>query len=325
MKILALTARGGNRIMAASMSQEPPGHSRAQSRRGTILALLLFATGLPLAVLGYLTYGVALPALGPAHGGRLIMLQLVTLAAAAGLVVGAFTLVAAWRRAGSRPEASGQSAVSATAREPAVSAAAARLAGDAAEIAAYELRLAEARKEIEALNARLQETSFKDDLTGLYNRRFFFVRLEEEISRHRRFNHPVAVVLFDLDGFKDVNDEQGHIIGDETLRDIGQILMKHSRGINVVSRYGGDEFAILLVETSKAGARLYADRIRQIIGGYPYSHGMRITGSFGVASLPEDEALTSEDLVRIADEQLYVAKRAGKNQVAGSRPPDRTG
>ncbi|MGH7332171.1 MAG: GGDEF domain-containing protein [Candidatus Rokuibacteriota bacterium] len=191
----------------------------------------------------------------------------------------------------------------------------------AAELARAQERLAEALKELESTNAKLKETSFKDELTGLYNRRFLFIRLEEEISRHRRFGHPVAVVLFDLDGFKEVNDEQGHMIGDETLRDIGQVLMRYSRGINVVARYGGDEFSILLVETSKAGATLYAERLRQIISNYPYAHGMRVTASFGVASLPEDEAETSEDLVRIADEALYVAKRGGKNQVAGGRPP----
>jgi len=191
----------------------------------------------------------------------------------------------------------------------------------AAEINSFAMRLDAAYKELESTNVRLKETSFKDEVTGLYNRRFFSVRLEEEMSRYRRFNHPVSLVLMDLDGFKAVNDEMGHVVGDETLRDIGQVLMKHSRGINVVSRYGGDEFAVLLVETSKAGARLYADRIRQIIASYPFSHGRPITASFGVASLPDDEATTSEDLIRAADDALYAAKRAGKNQVAATAPP----
>jgi diguanylate cyclase (GGDEF)-like protein len=191
----------------------------------------------------------------------------------------------------------------------------------AAEINSFAMRLDAAYKELESTNLRLKETSFKDDVTGLYNRRFFSVRLEEEMSRYRRFSHPVALVLMDLDGFKAVNDEMGHVVGDETLRDIGQVLIKHSRGINVVSRYGGDEFAVLLVETSKAGARLYADRIRQIIATYPFSHGRPITASFGIASLPDDEATTSEDLFRAADDALYAAKRAGKNQVAAAAAP----
>jgi diguanylate cyclase (GGDEF)-like protein len=188
----------------------------------------------------------------------------------------------------------------------------------AAEINSLNTRLDAAYKELESTNARLKETSFKDEVTGLYNRRFFSLRLEEELSRYRRFNHPVSVVLLDLDGFKAVNDDFGHAVGDDTLRDISQILMKHSRGINVVSRYGGDEFAVLLVETSKAGARLYADRIREVVAKYPFSHGKVITASFGVASLPDDEAATAEDLFRSADDALYAAKRGGKNQVAAT-------
>ena len=193
----------------------------------------------------------------------------------------------------------------------------------ALEINTYATRLDAAYKELESTNARLKETSFKDEVTGLYNRRFFSLRLEEELSRYRRFNHPVSVVLLDLDGFKAVNDEYGHTVGDDTLREVAQILMKHSRGINVVSRYGGDEFAVLLVETSKAGARLYADRIREVVAKYPFSHGKVITASFGVASLPDDEAGTAEDLFRAADEALYTAKRAGKNQVAATPSPQR--
>lgn len=190
----------------------------------------------------------------------------------------------------------------------------------AIDINTFAMRLDAAYRELEATNAKLKETSFKDEVTGLYNRRFFSLRLEEEISRFRRFNHPVSVVVLDLDGFKSVNDEFGHAVGDETLRDVGQILMKHSRGINVVSRYGGDEFAVLLVETSKSGARLYADRIRQVVATFPYSHGKRLTASFGVASLPDDEASTSEELFRAADGALYAAKRAGKNQVVAAGP-----
>src|SRR5438445_165388 len=171
----------------------------------------------------------------------------------------------------------------------------------AGEINSFATRLDAAYKELESTNARLKETSFKDEVTGLYNRRFFSLRLEEELSRYRRFNHPVSVVLLDLDGFKAVNDDLGHAVGDDTLRDVAQILMKHSRGINVVSRYGGDEFAVLLVETSKAGARLYADRIREVVAKYPFSHGKVITASFGVASLPDDEAGTAEDLFGAAD------------------------
>src|SRR6266508_2279455 len=116
--------------------------------------------------------------------------------------------------------------------------------------------------------------------------------------------------------FKDVNDDLGHAAGDETLRGMAEILMRHSRGINVICRYGGDEFAVLLVETSKAGARLYADRIRYVLSSSQFAHRRRITASFGIASLPEDVAPTADDLIRAADEALYAAKRAGKNRVS---------
>lgn len=186
-----------------------------------------------------------------------------------------------------------------------------------AEINSFATRLDSAYKELEATNSRLKEFSFKDEVTGLYNRRFFSVRLEEEVSRCRRFNHPVSVVLLDLDDYKVINDELGHSAGDETLREVANLLLKHSRGINVICRYGGDEFAVLLVETSKAGARLYADRIRQVLATHPFSHGRRVTASFGVASLPEDVTPATDELIRAADEALYAAKRAGKNRVEG--------
>jgi diguanylate cyclase (GGDEF)-like protein len=186
----------------------------------------------------------------------------------------------------------------------------------AAALDRYATRLDAAYQELESTNARLKEFSFKDEVTGLYNRRFFSIRLEEEVSRYRRFNHPVSVVLLDLDGFKAVNDELGHAAGDETLRGMADILLRHSRGINVICRYGGDEFAVLLVETSKAGARLYADRIRYVLSSSQFAHRRRVTASFGIASLPEDVAPTSDDLIRAADEALYAAKRAGKNRVS---------
>jgi diguanylate cyclase (GGDEF)-like protein len=300
------------------MADALPGDTRARQIRGKLPLVLFATTAVPLLALTYLAIRLLDSAGQPGRG-----LGVALLAAVAGLgVVAGGWLLAALSQPGPQtpapdrdPAASGFEATAARALE-------ATVAQQAAEIARYQDRLAEVIKELETTSARLKETSFKDELTGLYNRRFFSVRLEEEMSRHRRFSHPVAVVLFDLDGFKEVNDEQGHRIGDETLRDIGQVLMRYSRGINVVARYGGDEFAILLVETSKAGASLYAERIRQILSTHPYGHGMRVTASFGVASLPEDEAATSEDLVRIADEALYVAKRGGKNQVAGTRPPE---
>ena len=172
-------------------------------------------------------------------------------------------------------------------------------------------------QELESSNARLKEFSFTDEVTGLYNRRFFTTRLEDEVSRYSRFNQPLSVVMLDIDGFKAVNDELGHAAGDETLRIVGHILQTQSRNIDVISRYGGDEFAVLLVETGKDGALLYAERVRRQIEAAAFGHGRAITVSLGVACLPEDVGPVAEDVVTAADWALYEAKRAGKNQVAG--------
>jgi diguanylate cyclase (GGDEF)-like protein len=184
------------------------------------------------------------------------------------------------------------------------------------ELGRYTDRLNTAYEELDSTSARLKELSFTDEVTGLYNRRFFTVRLEEELSRYRRFAHPVSLILLDLDDFKAINDRLGHLAGDETLQGMADILARNSRGINVLARYGGDEFAVLLVETPKAGARLYAERIRQLLAARAFPHGRRVTASFGVATIPEDVPPAAEPLIRAADEALYAAKRAGRNRVS---------
>ncbi|HEU5193472.1 MAG TPA: GGDEF domain-containing protein [Methylomirabilota bacterium] len=297
-----------------------------------ILVALTLASVVPVLVLAFVVVVLMLPTLTPAESVKFGALQLLVLFTVVGMLAGGYLLWDIGRSmarlaadaardtplpGGERRRDDVGTLIAAFNRMRAT------IEQQALEINTYATRLDAAYKELESTNARLKETSFKDDVTGLYNRRFFSLRLEEELSRYRRFNHPVSVVLLDLDGFKAVNDDYGHSVGDETLRDVAQILMKHSRGINVVSRYGGDEFAVLLVETSKAGARLYADRIREVVSKYPFSHGKVITASFGVASLPDDEAGTAEDLFRAADEALYTAKRAGKNQVAATPSPQR--
>ncbi len=292
-----------------------------------ILLALVLASGVPILVLAYVVRGLLVPgAAGDPAVGQ-VALRAVLLLTALGVLAGGYII---WDIGGTvarmaQVMASEQVMGGLVRRNNEVGTLMGSfnkmlttIENQAAEINSFATRLDAAYKELESTNARLKETSFKDEVTGLYNRRFFSLRLEEELSRYRRFNHPVSVVLLDLDGFKSVNDSLGHAVGDDTLRDVAQILMKHSRGINVVSRYGGDEFAVLLVETSKAGARLYADRIREVVAKYPFSHGKILTASFGVASLPDDEASTAEDLFRSADEALYAAKRAGKNQVAAA-------
>ena len=307
--------------------------ARAGQRiKSKVLVALVLSSVVPILVLAFVVLVLVLPTLGPGDTLKFGVLQMLVIFTVIGMLAGAWVIWDLGRilaRMGSLMAS--ESALSGFERRQDevgtimtyFNKMLVTIEQQAAEINTFATRLDAAYKELESTNARLKETSFKDEVTGLYNRRFFSLRLEEELSRYRRFNHPVSVVVLDLDGFKAVNDEFGHTVGDDTLRDVAQILMKHSRGINVVSRYGGDEFAVLLVETSKAGARLYADRIREVVAKYPFSHGKIVTASFGVASLPDDEAGTAEDLFRAADEALYAAKRAGKNQVAATPSPQR--
>jgi diguanylate cyclase (GGDEF)-like protein len=162
-------------------------------------------------------------------------------------------------------------------------------------------------------NARLEELSFRDPLTGVYNRRYFALRLEEETRRLVRFGEPLSLVLLDLDRFKSINDELGHRAGDDTLREAAQIIVSGSRSFSVVTRYGGDEFAVLLVNTPKAGALKYAQRIKDVIERHRFVHGP-LTVSVGIASLPED-VTQGDDLVPAADRALYAAKRSGRNLI----------
>jgi diguanylate cyclase (GGDEF)-like protein len=307
--------------------------ARAGQRiKSKVLVALVLSSVVPMLVLAFVVLVLLLPTLGPSETLKFGLLQMLVAFTVLGMLAGAWVIWDIGRiiaRMGALMGSEGPLAPIERRQDEvgtlmtSFNKMLVTIEQQAAEINTFTTRLDAAYKELESTNARLKETSFKDEVTGLYNRRFFSLRLEEELSRYRRFNHPVSVVLLDLDGFKAVNDDFGHTVGDATLREIAQILMKHSRGINVVSRYGGDEFAVLLVETSKAGARLYADRIREVVAKYPFSHGKVITSSFGVASLPDDEAGTAEDLYRAADEALYAAKRAGKNQVAATPSPQR--
>src|SRR5262249_61633271 len=131
-------------------------------------------------------------------------------------------------------------------------------------------------------NTRWEELSSKPPLRGFYTRRSFSIRREEEPRRYARFAEPLALVLIDLDRFKWINDELGHPAGDETLKEAARVISAHSRSFSIVTRFGGDEFAVLLVNTPKAGAVKYAQRIKDVIERHAFPHGP-LTVSVGVA------------------------------------------
>jgi diguanylate cyclase (GGDEF)-like protein len=167
---------------------------------------------------------------------------------------------------------------------------------------------------------RVKQLAYLDGLTGIFNRRFFELRIAEELDRARRFDAGMAVIMVDIDHFKRLNDEFGHLLGDEVLRQISSIFHQQLRKIDVVCRYGGEEFAILLSQTNPQHALLVAEKLRSVVAGWQFPGVPRpVTISAGTANYP-DHGMTRDELVKAADAGLYTAKQAGRNQVF--RAPD---
>ena len=175
----------------------------------------------------------------------------------------------------------------------------------------YALKLGET---LEAL--RLLAT--RDELTGLLNRREFDRILHEERERALRFGHPLGLIMIDVDRFKAINDAHGHPVGDAVLREVARLLGREVRTVDRVARFGGEEFAVLLVQTDATSTLDVAARLCATIAGEPFTAagvaGLRVTISAGVASLPND-ARPAGELVAAADKALYAAKARGRNQV----------
>src|SRR5581483_1930539 len=162
---------------------------------------------------------------------------------------------------------------------------------------------------------KLQQQSITDGLTGIKTRRFFWEALSSEWKRASRSGRPFSVVLMDLDKFKEVNDNLGHLEGDLVLARVGRLLEQKCRQSNVVARYGGDEFIILMPETGTEQAQILAERLRLWVSTDPVLQEHGITGSFGVASFPL-HGFSAEDLIRVADRGMYVSKHAGGDRVS---------
>ncbi len=192
-----------------------------------------------------------------------------------------------------------------------------------AEAAANALERAQLFESIQKANERLELLATTDALTGLYNRRFFRERLEEEFLRARRYDLPLSCMIFDIDDFKLVNDTHGHIQGDTVLCEIAQRTARVIRKSDLCARYGGEEFVVLMPQTGRKGARAQAERLRVELGEKPYSgmpEGENTTVSIGVTVLDHAAMADCDSLIRVADEALYEAKGKGKNQVVVGTP-----
>jgi diguanylate cyclase (GGDEF)-like protein len=169
---------------------------------------------------------------------------------------------------------------------------------------------------LEELSQRLRTMAYRDALTGLYNHRYFYEQLSHEVERSLRYGQPLAVLLMDMNNFKQVNDVYGHIIGDKFLSLVGQVIARQVRGSDIGARYGGDEFVVILPNTSMDEARATAEKLAL---GVEHAAAMSATEekvrlgiSIGIAICPDDSKAPGE-LLQIADNRLYEVKARRKS------------
>ena len=170
---------------------------------------------------------------------------------------------------------------------------------------------------------RAEALSVTDDLTQLYNSRFLSQVLRRETKRASRSGRPLSLLFVDLDGFKSINDRHGHLFGSRALVEAASVIRASARETDMVARFGGDEFALILPDTGSEGAVSVGERVRDRIAAFKFLHGdgldIQLTVSVGVATLP-DVAASADGLIQAADEAMYWVKEHGKNgiYVAGS-------
>ena len=198
--------------------------------------------------------------------------------------------------------------------------------GSADEVHARVLARLRHRSKVELLRLERDELArlaITDPLTGLYNSRHLRKRLDEEFRRTLRYGQPLALLIIDLDKFKRINDTFGHPVGDAVLRHVSGVLQNALRTTDLLARQGGEEFAAVLPQTARAGADLVARRLGAALEQSPFllrgNPPLSITASIGVSHAPEAGVSSPDDLVAAADEALYRAKRAGRNQVMLAR------
>jgi diguanylate cyclase (GGDEF)-like protein len=175
----------------------------------------------------------------------------------------------------------------------------------------------QATRALQESEERFRKLSITDDLTGIYNSRHFFKQLKNEIDRTNRYEHPLSLLILDLDNFKNYNDHHGHVAGDEVLAKIGKILRNSLRKTDSAYRYGGEEFTVILPETGGNEAGHFAERIRQSIEKHAFANrgdrSLSVTASIGIAQYKPGEEISA--FIKSADENMYTAKKQGKNRV----------
>jgi diguanylate cyclase (GGDEF)-like protein len=177
-------------------------------------------------------------------------------------------------------------------------------------------RMIEAGVRAEARAEAMRQLATRDSLTGLYNRRYLDEKLTEEFARAVRYKHPLSVAIFDIDGFKEINDQYSHDIGDKTLKTIARLLLDNVREVDIVARFGGEEFVVVLLETPLEGARRVCETLCTTIAEYNWQSihpELTVTISAGISA--DISVNNHERLLHLADIKLYEAKQQGKNRV----------
>lgn len=176
----------------------------------------------------------------------------------------------------------------------------------------------EQKQKMEGMNSSLREQSFVDELTGQYNRRHILMELDKELERARRYKHTFAGIMIDVDNFKKINDKHGHLMGDHILKEVTQVFGHCIRTIDVLGRYGGDEFMILLPEATADTAQIVAERIKKTMHEHPFifkKKTFKVTCSIGVHYFSDLTDVDKADFIDKIDQALYKAKTAGKDRV----------
>jgi diguanylate cyclase (GGDEF)-like protein len=159
---------------------------------------------------------------------------------------------------------------------------------------------------------KTEEQAIRDSMTGLYNHQYIVSRLDEEIGRSERYHTPLSIIIVDLDHFKKINDTFGHLMGDTVLKQVSKVIKSQCRNVDKIGRYGGDEFLVILPETSMENASKLATRLRDSIQKLKFDQPVEVTISQGIAGYEQDE--TTNALIERADKNLYEAKHSGRNQ-----------
>ena len=178
--------------------------------------------------------------------------------------------------------------------------------------------------EVEKENKHLRSLSLTDELTRLYNYRFFTIQLEIEIARSRRTGHPCSLMMIDLDNFKQLNDSYGHVVGNNFLVEVARTIGQKLRPIDILCRYGGDEFAVIMPATGLFDAMRIGQRLRESMSRIPWKLDDAVSASIGLAEYQPDSKQEAGEFVDMADRALYEAKKNGKNRICFEAPPEKS-